>query len=423
MNSRFAWFAAETNSAVNSMDPQNKAGNIKSGSLARRKLKILELCAVDFTIYHFILPLARELTDQFDVHFCSSPGPYVDRIRAEGFAFHGVPISRSYNLLAHMASLKALRKLMVREKFDVVHAHTPIASLIGRFAARLCAVPLVLYTAHGFYFHERMKPLTRRMFVGLEKLGGMFTDHIFTVSGEDFQSAVSLNIIRKDKVEHCGNGVNLDRFNPARFAGERADIRRRLGIADSRPVVSIVGRLVREKGYIELVEAVRFIVQTVPDVLVLVIGGALQSDYDDASHDIMKAVEDKGLEDNFLFLSFRADVDELLYASDLFTLPSYREGLPVSVMEAMAMELPVVATNIRGSREAVRDGLSGLLVEVGDVEGLAAAITSLLVNDKRRREMGKEGRAIACERYDEKVVVAKQKARILQLAEQKGLYL
>jgi glycosyltransferase involved in cell wall biosynthesis len=406
---------------VNSAHSQEKSVSEKNRGATGRKLKILQLCAVDFTIYHFILPLGRELRDQFDVHFCSSPGPYAEKIRQQGFIFHGIPISRSYNVLSHLSSLRAVRALMLKERFDVVHTHTPIASLIGRFAARLCKVPLVLYTAHGFYFHERMKPLARRTFIGLEKMGGMFTDYVFTVSGEDFNSAVSLNIIHENKIEHSGNGIDLDRFNPERFAGKRDVIRERLGIAPNRPVVCIVGRLVREKGYIELVHAIERVREAVPDVLVLAVGGALESDHDDASKEIMETVEERGLEDQFLFLSFRSDVEELLYASDLFTLPSHREGLPVSVMEAMAMKLPVVATNIRGSRETVRDGDSGLLVEVEDVAALAGALTSLLVNESRRRKMGKRGREIVHEQFDEKTVLKSQKERIIQLAGQKGL--
>jgi glycosyltransferase involved in cell wall biosynthesis len=400
---------------------QENAAASQKARPGRRKLKILQLCAVDFTIYHFILPLGRELRDDFDVHFCSSPGPYVEKIREEGFNFHSVPISRSYNVPAHLNSLRAVRKLIHKERFDIVHTHTPIASLIGRFAARLCGVPLILYTAHGFYFHDRMSPLARRVFAGLERAGGLCTDYIFTVSGEDLASALSLHIIAENKIEHTGNGIDLDRFNPTRFTGMRDVIRGRLGITPERPVVCIVGRLVREKGYIELVRAVETLGRSIPDVLVLVVGGALESDHDDASKQIMQEVAERGLDDRFRFLSFRSDVEELLYASDVFTLPSYREGLPVSVMEAMAMELPVVATNIRGSREMIRDGVSGILVEVGDIDALADALASLLVDEAKRKEMGRRGRAIACERFDEKTVVKRQKERILQLAGRKGI--
>jgi glycosyltransferase involved in cell wall biosynthesis len=409
------------NCAVKPIRSQEKTSARQEAKPAGRKRKILQLCAVDFTIYHFILPLGRELREDFDVHFCSSPGPYVEKIRGEGFTFHEIPFSRSYNVLAHLSSLRAVRKLLRKERFDIVHTHTPIASLIGRFAARLSKVPLVLYTAHGFYFHDRMTPLVRGVFSGLEKAGGSCTDYIFTVSGEDRSSAVALGIISENKIEHTGNGVDLERFNPQRFSGMRGVIRERLDIAPDRPVVCIVGRLVREKGYIELVRAVQKLARVIPDVLVLVVGGALESDHDDASKEIMQEVAERNLDDHFQFLSFRSDVEELLYASDVFTLPSYREGLPVSVMEAMAMELPVVATNIRGSRETVMDGASGILVEVGDIDALAGALASLLGDEAKRKEMGKRGRAIACERFDEKVVVRRQMERIVQLARQKGI--
>ncbi len=411
----------EASSIVASIDTQEKIKFKASIDPAARKIKILQICAVDFTIYHFILPLGRGLRDAFEVHFASSPGPYVQKIEAEGFRFHAVPISRSYNLIAHFKAILAIKKLLDREDFDVVHAHTPIASLLARFAAKLAGVPLILYTAHGFYFHDRMRSSVRRVFIGLEKLGGIVTDYIFTVSGEDRRSAIALKIIPKDRITHVGNGVDLERFNPDRFVGMRDDIRKKLGVSEDQAVVCIVGRLVREKGYVELIQAIEQVVKEAPEVLTLVVGGALESDYDDASSEIMNLVEQKGLGDHFRFLSFRADVEELLFASDLFVLPSHREGMPVSVLEAMAMGLPVVATNIRGSREAVRHGESGLLVEVGDVDGLARAIASLLMDGQKRASMGERAKSLAREYYSENVVIRKQKEIISRLLEQKGL--
>jgi glycosyltransferase involved in cell wall biosynthesis len=379
------------------------------------KPKLLELCAVDFTVYHFLLPLAHALRHEFEVHFAGSDGEYVGEIRQAGFQYHTVPIKRNYNIAAHARAFVALTRLMRRERYEVVHTHTPIASLIGRAAARLSRVPVVLYTAHGFYFHERMKPHARRFFVMLEKAAGRVTDFTFTQSAEDCEDAVALGIARRDKILHIGNGVDLERFDRRRLAAERDAIRAELGIDVDRPVACIVGRLVREKGYLELIEAFSDVKRHLPDALLIAVGGALASDHDDASADIFRAARETGLAESIRFLSFQKWVERILAASDLFILPSHREGMPRSLLEAMAMGLPVVATNIRGSREAVIEGRTGRLVEVGDVRGLADAITRLLADPGLRARYGDAAEAVAKERFDERLIVQRQLDAIANL--------
>jgi glycosyltransferase involved in cell wall biosynthesis len=386
-----------------------------------KKPKILQLCAVDFTVHHFVLPLGRKLRDEYEVHFASSAGPYVEGIRREGFRYHCIPIARSYNVASHVRAVFLLRRLIARERFEIVHTHTPIASLIGRLAARLANVPITLYTAHGFYFHDRMPPLKRRLFIMLEKFGGYLTDYTFTVSGEDRDAAVALGISDLERVLHIGNGVNLNRFDPDRLRSERDAVRESLGIAPNQPVVCITGRLVREKGYLELIDAFARVVRRIPEAVLLCIGGALESDHDDASDEIAARVQAHGLSEQVRFLAFRADVERVLCASDVFALPSHREGMPISILEAMAMGLPVVATNIRGSREAVKEGVSGVLVEVGDVEGLAASLTELLSDPAGRASMGRHAQHIAKNEFNENDIFEKQLAVLERLLGEKDL--
>ncbi len=386
------------------------------------RIKVLQLCAVDFTAYHFLLSLGRALREDYEVHFASSPGPYVERIREAGFVFHPISIKRSYDLLSHVRSIVSLRKLMIRERYHVVHTHTPVAALLGRIAARLSRVPIVLYTAHGFYFHDRMPRLKRSAFAFLEKVGSALTDFTFTQSGEDYEAAVSMGIAREDRLLHIGNGVDIERFNPVTLSGRRTAMRDALGLSPDQPVACIIGRLVREKGYFELIDAFSSVVREMPEARLIVVGGALESDHDDAEREILRRVSERALDGVIKFLSFRDDIEEILCASDVFVLPSLREGMPRSILEAMAMGLPVVATNIRGSREEVEDGLSGILVEVGDVGGLAAAIQSLLRDTEKRTRMGRRGREITEERFNEQMVVKKQADIVRQLLKERGFF-
>lgn len=392
-----------------------------SATDARAKPRLLQLCAVDYTAYFLLLPLARALRDEYEVHFASSSGEFAAEIQSEGFSYHQIPMERSYNIIAHIRSTWLLTRLMKRERFQVVHTHTPIASLVGRLAARLAGVPVVVYTAHGFYFHERMRPLLYRLFVWLEKMGGRFTDFTFTQSSEDCSAAVALGISEEDRVLHIGNGVDLSRFDPDRLRGSRDDVRQSLGIAPKDPVVSIVGRIVREKGYLELLDAFERVVGRLPDAHLVIVGSTLEGAHDDVSDEVRHAIDRPGLAGRVHLLPSESPVEKLLAASDVYTLPSHREGLPRSILEAMAMGLPVVATNIRGSREVVADGATGTLVEIGRIDELATALVDLLDDPGRRQAYGERAQAIARREFDESVVIDKQRQVLRRICADKGI--
>jgi glycosyltransferase involved in cell wall biosynthesis len=373
-----------------------------------QKPKLLQLCAVDYTAFYLLRPLARALKNEYEVHFASARGSHVAVIEQEGFVYHGIPVARSYNVFAHLRSLFRLRRLMRRERFDVVHTHTPIASLLGRVAARLAGVPIVLYTAHGFYFHEGMGPFARRFFIALERFGGRFTNFIFTQSLEDRDAAIRLGIADENRILHIGNGVDLVRFDADRLARRRDAFRQSLGVPADGLVVSTVGRLVREKGYLELIEAFADVAERFPNARLIIVGAALPSAHDDVSTQVQHAIRDKGLSDHVRILPQETAVEEVLAASDLFALPSHREGMPRSILEAMAMALPVVATDIRGSREAVTDGSTGRLVPVSDARSLSRAITGLLADPGLRAEFGNRAQRIAIKEFNEDDVIEKQ---------------
>ncbi|MBX7245946.1 MAG: glycosyltransferase family 4 protein, partial [Candidatus Sumerlaeaceae bacterium] len=359
-----------------------------------RPTRVLLMCAVDFTVRQFLLPLAAALkATGYDVTIACSRGPYFDEIRAAGFDIRENPISRSMNVLSHTGAILRTWKLLRREKFDVVHVHTPIAALVGRIAARLAGVRVKIYTAHGFYFHDEMSPGKRRFHVALERLGAACGDFLFTVSKEDEQAAQRLGIAQSGRVETIYNGVDLARFNPSNFDSAARDaIRQKLQIPAAAPVVGIVGRLVREKGFYELFDAMARIIPHIPEARLLIVGDVLPSDYDADKADMLAHIQRLGLTERTAFAGLVPDTAPYLAAMDVFALPSYREGMPVSLLEAMAMELPAVATNIRGCREEVVDGETGWLVPTRDAEQLGDRIQWLLQNREKARELGRSGR-------------------------------
>jgi len=294
--------------------------------------------------------------------------------------------------------------------------------LIGRLAARLAGVPIKIYTAHGFYFHDEMPRAKRLFHVLLERMAGRWSDFIFTQSDEDRLTAIREKIAKSDRIVTIGNGVNLERFDPVRIPEEeKAKRRREFYIPPDAPVVGIIGRMVREKGYMEFIEAAALILKEIPRAHFLCIGDELQSDYDASGNLFRNRIHHLGLHDRIHFAGMRSDIPELLSILTVYTLPSYREGMPRSIIEAMAMGLPVVATRIRGCREEVVEGETGYLVPPRDAAALAQAVLGLLKASDRAESMGRAGRERALTLFSEKLVLERQLDIYERLIREKGL--
>ena len=382
-------------------------------------MKILQLCAVDFTAYHLLRPLGAGLREAgYDVTFCCSPGEGLDLLRGEGFGVRAIRISRNYNIAHHVRSMTALIRFMRKERFDIVHAHTPVAGLVGRGAARIAGVRGIVYTAHGFYFHDGMSPAMHAFFAGLERAAAAFTDVIFVQSEEDREEAIKLGIASAEKLVHIGNGVDPTRFGRAIHGREAARFKEEHDLGGG-PVVGFVGRTVHEKGAIEFVRAAAIVRAAVPGAKFVMVGEPLRSDRDRCWDEIMRLRDELGLVKDLALVGYRKDVPSILASFDLFVLPSYREGMPRALLEAMATGLPVVATAIRGCREEVVNGETGILVPPRNHEALAAAMRKILSSKDLMVRMGTEGRSRVLARFDERKIVALQIEHIGRLARKK----
>ncbi len=383
-------------------------------------MKVCQLCAVDFTLRTFLLPLIDGMRGcGWDVTSVCSDGPHIAELRAAGYQIETVPIARSMNPVLAAQTLPALVRLFRRRRFDVLHAHTPVAALLGRVAARIAGIPLVVYTAHGFYFHDEMPHLKRLVFVMLERFGGRYTDLLFSQSAEDAEDAVQEGIALRENVLAIGNGVDVARFDPVKVgAGDTA--REALGIPRDAFVVGMIGRQVKEKGVADYLAAVRIIAAAYPQAWFLLIGERLASDHASGVEAELAAAR-AALGERLVTPGLRSDVPELLAAMDLFCLPSWREGMPRTIIEAMMMGKPVLATDIRGAREEVVPEQTGLLVPSRSPERLAAAMQRFLDDPAWGRRLGQAGRERALMLYDEHKIVALQLERIALAARQRGL--
>ncbi len=373
-------------------------------------VRILQMCAVDFTARQFLLPLTAALEcEGFAVAISCARGPWFDEMESRGFRLVDNPVSRNANVWHHARSVWRTARLLREENITVLHVHTPIAALVGRLAARIAGTPLVIYTAHGFYFHENSRPLTKAALIALEKIGSVCGDFIMTVSAEDRAAAVKYGIARAEKVETIYNGVDTGHYNPSRFSAEdRAAYRKGFKIPADASVVGIMGRLVREKGFFEFFEAAATVLKQHPDTWFLVVGDLLPSDYDGRRDELKQHIERMGVAHRTVFAGMVNDPAPALNAMDIFCLPSYREGMPISLLEAMSMELPCIATNIRGCREEVVDGETGWLIPARQAPPLAEKINMLLASREVSVRMGKAGRIKVLEHFDIRKVVEHQ---------------
>ena len=384
-----------------------------------KKVKVAHIATIDVSLRTLLLNQMRSLQEAgYEIVGISSPGPYVAEIRAAGIRHIPVPMTRRVTPFRDLLSLYRLYRVLRGERFTIVHVHTMKPILLGQLAARLAGVPIVLSTIHGFYFHDHMRPAKRRFFIMLEKWAAMFSDLMLSQNSEDIQTAVRERICPAEKIKHLGNGIDVGRFHRARLNRQVLERKRGdLGLREGS-VVGFVGRLVAEKGILELLSAARTVLQRIPSTQFLIIGPIDHEKADALTPEIARAY---GVEDACVFTGARDDIQDLYALMDILVLPSHREGFPRAPMEASAMGVPCVVTNIRGCRETVEQGRNGVLVPLGDVPALAAAIVDLLARPEQARHMGDEGRRMAIERFDEQRVFEKVRAEYAGLLATKGL--
>jgi glycosyltransferase involved in cell wall biosynthesis len=369
-----------------------------------RRPRIVHLTTVDMSLALLLLPQLVAFRDAgYEVIGVSAPGPYVARLEKHGIRH--VALSRSTRAAdprADLASAREFLRLCRRLRPDIVHTHNPKPGVYGRIAARLGGVPHVVNTVHGLYALPSDPLLKRAVVYGLERLAATCSDAELLQNPEDLPVLRSLGVPHR-KLHLLGNGVDLSRFEPAALGRVRTSVRAELGIAEDEVVVGLVGRLVREKGYLEVFDAARRIRVDYPDAVFLVVGP-----HDAAKDDAVSQAEmDRASAGaRIVFLGLRDDVERLYPAMDLYVLASYREGFPRSAMEAAAMGLPIVATDIRGCRQVVDHDRTGLLVGVRDVDALEAAIAALVADPDRRRSMGGAARVKAVAEFDDRRQVA-----------------
>lgn len=374
-------------------------------------MKILHICAIGDTAQILLRPqIDYLLSHNLSVEIACSPGLEVEQLQQQGYIVHPIKIDRRISPLLNLRSIYQLTRLIQKNQYDLVHVHTPIAAVLGRIAAKLAGVKRIVYTAHGFPFHDQSSLSQYRFYFIVEKLAAFITDLILTQNHEDIATAKKLGLCPPEKVCYLGNGVDINRFKCDRLnLAHQNQLRKSLGIPDSRNlIIGTIGRITRKKGSEYLIEATAKLLPHFPNLQVLVIGSQLDTDPEPFQAELIKKIHSLGIEEHITLTGKRQDIPELLGLLDIFVLPTFsHEGLPRSILEAMSMSLPVVTTDIRGCREAVIHGKTGLIVPPQNSQKLAEAVGILLSNYELRQTYGQASRERVEIKYDEELVFAR----------------
>ena len=273
----------------------------------------------------------------------------------------------------------------------IVHTHSSKAGILGRWAARLAGVRLIVHSVHGFSFNGYQPSLVRAFYVFLERITARITTAFVTVSAADREEGIDKRIFTGDNVTLIRSGINIQKFcNPA---GDRISLRGKLGVDPDVPLIAMIACFKLQKAPLDFVRVAKVVLDERSDARFCLVGDGL------LRPQIETLIDELKISDKVVLLGWRRDIPEIMHSIDLLLLTSLWEGLPRVLPQAMASGIPVVATNVNGSPEAVKDGLNGYLLPPGDVLGMAQKIIYLINNPGEKRAMGQKGRELV-EEFD-----------------------
>lgn len=310
---------------------------------------------------------------------CNCDKPYNESVKELQCKTYHIPFSRKVGSLKNIKSYSKIKKLIEREKYDVVHTHTPNASVIVRIVCRRLRKSglKVLYTAHGFHFYKGAPIKNWIFFFPVEYVCAFWTDVLITINKEDYNLAK--HYMKAKRVEYVpGIGVNIEKFHDIK--GWRDVTRNILGVKSEELFLSSVGELNVNKNHKIVIRAIAKIKNS--KIHYFIIGEGKNRDY------LEKLSVNLNVKNQVHLLGFRNDVEKLYSATDLFVFPSYREGLSVALMEAMASELPVVCSKIRGNIDLIDNGKGGFLCSAKSEGEFKQAIEIMLKDRERMKKMG-----------------------------------
>ncbi|MBI4866256.1 MAG: glycosyltransferase [Candidatus Wallbacteria bacterium] len=354
-----------------------------------RVLELIDLPMLGGGQQH-VLALARMLDRaRFEVEVGSAPGgPLVEQLRELGVPHVPCPVVKSVD----PSPVMALRSLVRERRYSVVHTHGGVAGLWGRLACAGLSGVGRLHTIHGIHYLNYPKWWKRQGMIWLEMALAPLADRILCVCRSDYDKALAAGVAPAARTRVIRNGIDLA---PYQTSGDPALLRREAAVPQGALIVGTVGRLHVQKGQSHLLEAFAALAPRVPELYLALVGGGELRDA------LERQAGALGIASRVRFLGARRDVAALLPGMDIFALPSLWEGLPLTLMEAMAAGLPCIATAVDGNVELIRHDVDGLLVPPADAAALAGAIGALAADRARRHGLAAAARARALAEFAE----------------------
>ena len=358
----------------------------------------------------------------FEVHAISSPGAQLEKFcYQEQVQGYPVEMARRITPLRDLAAAFAIWRILRRVRPEIVHAHTPKGGLLGMIAAAAAGVPVRIFHLHGLP-HLTSFGIRRRLLRWATYVACLVSRRVLCVSASVRDAAIREGLVPEWKINVPAsgsvNGVDASRgFNPERLATDSSEsLHAQYGIPPESLVMGFVGRLVRDKGLVEMADAWVLLSVQFPSLHWLLVG-------DSEPHDPLPSglLDQLRRDPRIHWTGWRDDLTEVYGAMDLLVLPSYREGLPVVALEAAAMALPVVATRVPGTVDAVQDGITGLLVDPRNSQALANAIGRYLLDPQLRAAHGEAGRRRTLQEFQPESIWRAVEQEYVTLLREKGL--
>jgi glycosyltransferase involved in cell wall biosynthesis len=346
---------------------------------------------------------------------CAPGGPLIELVRGWNMKVRTLKsLVQPLNPIKDLSALTTMTFFLKHNPYHIVHTHNSKAGFLGRLAAKLAGIPVIVHTVHGFAFHAGEPSWRQWLFKTLERTASRWCDKMIFISQPLIDWGLRERVASEKKTVKIYSGIELDRFNPV-SKEVKESIREKWGIARDDAVIGIVSKLWDGKGHLTLIKAFKMIRSEIENARLVIVGEGYLYNH------LVKFADSLGLKDAVLFIGFQSDVSESIASFDVAVLPSFFEGMGRVLLEAMAMEKPVVASRVGGIPDLVEHGVNGFLVTPGDVGGLADAITRILCDKGLAQKMGKAGRKKISDKYSADQMVGSIEKLYRDLLAMKGI--
>lgn len=354
--------------------------------------KIMMITTTDNMIWQFLLPHIKYLQEQGNIVecVCSKTGFWFDELKDKyGLTVHEIEFTRSPFSLKNRKGYKKLVELQKQEKYDLIYCQQPVGGLMGRLIAKKFKLPCI-YTAHGFHFFKGNNPLKNFLFKSVEKYLAKYTTALITINEEDYQACKNWKAKYKYKIN--GIGYNDSKYPETK---QKSEARKDLNLTDEFTIVT-VAEFIKRKNYNAMLRTIAELKNE--NIKFLVCGTGRDKEK------LEKLIRDLKIENKVNLLGYRKDINNIMIASDVFFLPSYQEGLTLSIIEALHFGLPIITSTARGNKDLVVDGENGFISEPDNYKMHAENILKIKNNENLYNKIKKENLEVS-KNYDLKVVL------------------